>query len=311
MRIKKGLSTLFLSHQNADPDAVGSIFFLKNRIGGDIGLPDPPDEVAKRLVEYFSMEYTLEPDLSKYEQIIVIDTASREQLRPIEIDDVEDLIVIDHHSSNHWKHDVIFQKRTSCAEIVYDLIHPEEITEKEAVGLLAGIMTDTSHFRRADFQTFRIASEIMEKSSVKVEQVANIIEKERSYSEKICRLKGIQRSDYIEVNGYLVAYTRVKVFESSVSNLLLNAGADIGFTGSKRDGMFLISGRVDADLVDSGIDIGKIFKDIAASETEVSGGGHEGAAVLKGIGDCDKYLEKCVDHAVDHIRKKGLGRAKD
>ncbi len=311
MQIQRDIPTLFLSHQNADSDAIGSLFFLKNRIKGDIALPDHPDKVAKRLVEYLSMEYILEPDLSKYDQIIVVDTAGPEQLEPIEIDGLENIIVIDHHTSNHWEHDVLFQNRTSCAEIVYDIIDPVDITEAEAIGLLAGIMTDTSHFRRGDSLTFKIASEIMEKGSVDVQKVANIIEKERSYSEKICRLKGAQRVHFKEVNGYLIAYSRVKIFESSVSNLLLIAGADISFTGSQRDEVFIISGRASRDLLKSGIDLGQMFTYIQESYSDLYGGGHKGAAVLKGTGDCEKYLEKCLNHTLDMIRKKGLSRAKN
>ncbi|MFW6141743.1 MAG: DHH family phosphoesterase, partial [Candidatus Saliniplasma sp.] len=292
MEIKRDIPTLFLSHQNADPDAIGSLYFLKNRIGGDIALPDQPDSTGKRLIKFLDMDYILNPNLSDYEQIFVIDTPDPEQLKPIELSDSDNLIVIDHHQTNHWDEDIIYERRTSCAEIVYEIISPQELTEKEAIGLMAGMITDTSHFKRADALTFRTASEVLEKGNINLLQVSKIIKENRRFSEKICRLKGVRRNKYLEINGYLIAYTNVSSYESSVSNLLLVAGADISFTASQRDEKFLISGRAKEDITLSGIDIGRIFKEIGESKDNISGGGHEGAAVLKGIGDGEALLQE-------------------
>ncbi len=310
MEFEKGIPTLFLSHQNADPDAIGSLNFLKSRIGGEIALPDAPDSTGKRLVNYLDIKYTLNPDFSEYEQGIVIDTPDPEQLKPIELDGIEKLIVIDHHPTNHWDGKIIYEERTSCAEIVFDLLKPDKLSKKEAIGLMAGMITDTSHFKRADPLTFRTAADILEKGGISLQQVTDIIKEDRRYSEKISRLKGAKRSKYLEINGYLIAYTKVSSFESSVSNLLLIAGADISFTASQRDDKFLISGRAKEELTKSGIDVGKILKTIGDTKEGVSGGGHLGAAVLKGTGEVDEFLDECVDCAVNEIREQGLNRPK-
>ncbi len=310
MEFEKGIPTLFLSHQNADPDAIGSLNFLKNRIGGEIALPDSPDSTGKRLINFLDIEYTLNPDFSEYEQVIVLDTPDPEQLKPIELDGTENLIVIDHHPTNHWEGDIIYEERTSCAEIVFELLKPKKLSEKEAIGLMAGMITDTSHFKRADPLTFRTAADILERGGISLQQVTDIIKEKRRYSEKISRLKGAKRSKYLEINGYLIAYTIVSSFESSVSNLLIITGADISFTASQRDDRFLISGRAKEELTRSGIDIGKILKSIGDSKEGVSGGGHLGAAVLKGTGEVDEFLDECVDRAVNEIRELGLNRPK-
>lgn len=172
------------------------------------------------------------------------------------------------------------------------------------------MITDTSYFKRANSCTFRTAAEILEKSGISLAKVSDVIGTDRSYSEKICRLKGAKRSNYLEVDGYLVAYTKVSSFESSVSTLLLISGADISFTGSQRDEKFLISGRAKEGVVEKGIDIGRILKNVGESWKNVSGGGHKGAAVLKGEGKVKIFLEQCVDYAADQIREMGSSRPK-
>lgn len=311
MDLNRKIPTLFLSHQNADPDAIGSLYFIKNRIGGDVALPDQPDNIGKRLLKYLGLDYKSDPKLSDYEQVVVLDTPDPEQLKPIEIDDAEDFIVIDHHTTNHWDDEIIYEERTSCVELVYDLIDPEKLSKKEAVGLMSGLITDTSHFKRADSHTFRTAADILEKSGISLEQVSNVIKVDRSFSEKICRFKGIKRSNYIEINGYLVANTKVGSFESSVSTLLLITGADISFTGSQRDEEFLISGRAREEMVEKGIDLGRTFKSMARSKNRVYGGGHKGAGVLKGDGKVEILLEECVKSVVSQIRKSGSSRPRN
>ncbi len=305
MYIPSGGDTLFLSHQNADPDAIGSLYILGSRYEGHIGLPDKPSAVGKRLAEYLELDYRVCPDVSVYEKIVVVDTPDPNQLNPIELEE-SDLLVIDHHKTNLWEREVFFRDRTSCAEIIYDIIEPSELTEKEGVALLAGIIADTSNLRRGDSLTFKTLSEIMSLSNVTIEQVLSILSSKRSYSENICRLKGAKRSSFQKANGYIVAYSKVSSYESSVCKMLLSAGADVAFVASQRGNDVLISARAKSELLKKGFDVGKIFKNTSESFKGLSGSGHPGAGVIQGEGDAENSLSYIVDKALEMIRESGI-----
>lgn len=309
MKLEEGVPTLFLTHQKADPDAIGSIFFLKERFEGDVGLPNEPGKTGRRLLEALEMDYTLDPNIDRYEQIIVVDTPNYEQLGPLE-PPLERISVIDHHPSPGWDGDLkdyIYEDRRSCAEIVYDLVDPGSVSPKEGKALIAGMMTDTSFFKRADESTFSTLLEVMKRSGVTIEEAVELVSVERSFSEKICRFKGMRRLDYNRINGYLISSTVVGSFESSVSSLILKAGADIAFSGSQRDHRILVSGRASSEMVELGIDLGGFFDEIAEGYYG-TGGGHRGAAVLKGCGDVEETLDDCVDRMHRKISEKGWER---
>jgi len=310
MKIEKGLTTLFLSHQNADPDAVGCLYFLTQRYGGTAGLPTQPDRMGKKLLDHLDMEVMIEPEVSGYEQIVIVDTPNPSQLEPIEFEeeDMERAKIIDHHHTNSWDRDIFFKNKNSCAEIIFDMVEPEGLEKDETIALIAGILTDTSFLRRGDADTFRILSEIMRSSQVSINEVSQILSHEVPYSEKISRFKAASRLDYKKVNGYFVAYTNVSSFESSVSSMLLMMGADVAFTMSKRGKDIRISARAVDEMVDEGFDLGELFKSIANSKENFSGGGHEGAAVLNGTDGNEKLIRECVGLTVEWIKDQGLER---
>ncbi len=305
--IRPHLKTLFLSHQNADPDAIGSLYFLQNRYDGDVALPNPPDRKGKPLAEYLCMEYILPPLREEYEQYVILDTPNPSQLEPINPPE-EKTIIIDHHPVDGWGREIYSEDRTSCAEIVFDMEDPDVLARDEGIGLLAGILTDTSGFRRGDSKTFRTTATIMERSGADIQDVYQVISSKRTYSEKICRLKGAERSSHIRENGFLIAYTFVNSFESSVCEMLLGAGADISFSGSQRGDDFLISSRGRNDLIRYDLDLGRMFHNLADEHENIYGGGHYGAAVLKGEGDVTEYMKLVVDGSRDMIKEKEVSR---
>lgn len=311
MIIKKGIPTLFLTHQNADADGIACLYFLREKFGGDVGLPNVPSRTGKKLANYLDMDYIVEPRLETYEQIIIVDTPDPNQLSPIDLDD-RDFIVIDHHSRHHWSRDIIYKDRTSCAEIVYELVDPAKLYYKEGFALTAGILTDTSNLKRADWQTLKTLSDILYRTDVSLNEVRKMLQGSRSFSEKICRLKGAKRLNYKKVNGLLIAFSKVSSFESSISSMLLKTGADIGFTVSDRDGgKFLLSARGREEITKKGIHLGDILKEISSRYEGITGGGHPGAAVLKGDGDADDILNECVEKTVEIILERDIERSFD
>lgn len=309
MEIEKDEKILFLIHQHADPDAVGSAYFLQRRWGGKVASPTGPSGTGKNLLTFLRLSLHNDIDFSNFDRIIVLDTPDPGQLEPFESPE-DKRFIIDHHRNSSWDEEIFFRDRTSCSEIVYEMEEPEELTREEGVALIGGILTDTSSLHRGTFETFEVLSEIMKKSGVTLDEVRSILFDKRSYSEKIARLKGAQRSSQIEVNGFIIAKTEIGAFEGSVSSYLLRGGADIAFSGSENDDRFRISGRALEEALEKGIDIGRLFKSLQEDYSEVSGGGHPGAGVFSGEGSLEKYLDLCIEKIVDEIKEKGLGKPK-
>jgi len=318
MEIKENKKTLFLIHQHADPDAVGSSYFLSQIFSGDVASPTPPSRLGKTLSSFLDLDVQRTVDFKNYEQIVVLDTSNPSQLEPLVIPKDKDItLVIDHHLSNSWEDDIElhFEDRTSCSEIVYDMVKKEDLTEKEGIALISGILTDTSFLKRGDSRTFLSLGEILEKSGVSIQAVKGVLYESRSYSEKIARLKGGKRSSFTEVDGVIIAHTEIGAFEGSVTSYLLKGGADIAFclNRSKKKNALRISGRASEKLVKKGMDVGKIFTDLSKKRKNMDGGGHPGAAVLSVSNlskENDHYVNLCLDRIISTVKEKGLSQRK-
>lgn len=301
----KGVHTLLLSHENADVDAVSSLYLFSERFQGDIVLPNAPDRKGRRLADFLELDFEVSSDISSiaegYQRVVVLDTPDPAQLGVVGLD-TEKTEVIDHHLNASWEgYDVTFEDRSSCVEMVYDMMGADELSVKEGTAVIAGILTDTSDLRNADSRTFRTLAEVLELSVVGLDEVRRVISVETPVSEKIARLKGGQRSSYEKVDGWLIARTEVGSFESSVSNGVLGLGADAAFTGSQRGKEFLISGRAKNDFTEKVVGVGDVFEDIAGGRDGVNGGGHPGAAVLSGVGDVREFLRTCLEKVKERL----------
>ena len=51
------------------------------------------------------------------------------------------------------------------------------------------------------------------------------------------------------------------------------------------------------------------MKILADGNPKITGGGHDGAAVLKGKGKSKEMMDRCLDKTIAIIKKKGLGRS--
>jgi nanoRNase/pAp phosphatase (c-di-AMP/oligoRNAs hydrolase) len=302
-------SKCVLLHVNADPDALGSavalcLSFPDVTIGSIEGL----SKNGKLLQKVLDVEVTERPDLSHYDKVIVVDTASPDRLGDYQ-KNLDNLIVIDHHmKGDKWqaKYHYTDENRSSCSEIIYEVLKlgKREINHKIGVALCAGILTDSGKFSYADHKTLRTFSDIMKEGNVGMDEVLGIFSEghETDYSRRISRLKGAQRLKFETISGFIIATSFVGSFESSVCGSLLNIGADCAFVGSQRGDEFRISGRANQALVSAGMHLGNLFLGIGG-ENGCEGGGHDGAAGLTGVGDVEAFLNICVIGAKNAISK--------
>ena len=309
-KLKEG-RTLVLMHGNADPDAVGSAYAIAAAFPGtDMHAPEGLDRISKILQERYSIELKDNVNLSDYSAIVVVDTSSPEQLGPVggHIAGDERLVVIDHHATTgDWQAPLSFiEQRTSCAEVVWHLFAEwgirSEMGRETAELLLAGIITDTGHFRFADSGTFLAVHGIMEAGGISLQDVMSSISARTDQSEIISVLKGAQRMKFERCCGSIVAQSNGSAFEASVSRAILNLGADVVFVGSQRKERFRISARANHSLIKRGFNLASLLSELGA-ETLTEGGGHPGAAGVSGVGDAEAMLHMAVEKTKEWLRE--------
>lgn len=303
-----GKRKVVLVHGNADMDAMGSAYAISKAFpDADIFAPNGIDRITKVVVDKLDVKFLENCDISTYEQVIVVDTSSPEQL---EMDQTvpDDAVVIDHHSiTGKWDHIRHFhceEGRTSCCEIVKDLLDTAgiEITRDMGLMLLGGMITDSGHFQFAKPELLLAFGDIMTRCGIDMDEAFDLTKAQPSMSEKIAMLKAIERTKFDRIGNYIVATSYGGSFEASSCRAIMGAGADVVFVGSQREDEFRLSARATQEVVRKGVHLGDIMKCISG-ETMTDGGGHGGAAGISGIGDVEAMLHICMKKTMEIFRE--------
>jgi len=296
---------LYLCHRNADPDALGSAFALKEAIGGTIGVVDGCDRVASQIANQLKIEYILEPK-GEYDLVVVVDTSTPGQLNGFPLGPYA---VIDHHSTSSLNENAVFflhRNRSSTAEIVLEVLKKmgAPIMRRTAFALLAGIVTDTGNFRHASSDSFKAVAELMDLSGIEYNEVIDLLSSvPQDVSMRIAFLKAAQRCVIERVNEWIIVSSNVNSFGGAAASSLVSIGADVAFVGAKRDDVVKISGRARREIQNAGINLAQLMEEISA-KYKGAGGGHEGAAGMDASGETDVILLACVEHVKASLLKK-------
>lgn len=162
-----------VAHVQPDADALGSALalglVLRQRgttVRVTFGEPaDAPESLRRLDVANLIVspdEVPAEPEL-----LIALDTASRARLGCLSdrVDTSGAVLVIDHHATSEWfgTHHLVDPHAEATAVLVLRLIDALDARLDEAVArcLYAGLVTDTSCFRRADEGTHAIAARLL------------------------------------------------------------------------------------------------------------------------------------------------------
>lgn len=302
----KGRKKVILVHGNADMDAIGSAYALARAYPeADIYAPNSIDRVSKLVVDKMGIAVKESCDISKYEQVVVVDTSSPEQLENV-AGLPEDTVVIDHHIPTGKWDDRIFYcdpEKSSCCEIVKELLDIDGIGIDRDMGLMlmGGMLTDSGHFQYAKPALLEAFADIMSRCGIAMDEAYNFTIAPVSMSERIAMLKAAERTKFDRVGNYIVATSYGGSFEASSCRAILSAGADVVFVGSQRDDEFRISARATQEVVRRGLNLGDVLKGIG-KETMSDGGGHGGAAGLSGIGDVEAMLFICMKRTMEIFR---------
>ena len=296
---------LYLCHRNADADALGSAFALKEAIGGTIGVVDGCDRVASQIANQLKIEYVLEPK-GEYDLVVVVDTSTPGQLNGFPLGPYA---VIDHHATSALNENAVFflhRNRSSTAEIVLEVLKKmgAPIMRRTAFALLAGIVTDTGNFRHATSDSFKAVAELMDHSGINYNEVIDLLSSvPQDVSMRIAFLKAAQRCVIERVDEWIIVSSNVNSFGGAAASSLVSIGADVAFVGAKRDDVVKVSARARREIQSAGINLAQLMEDISA-KYKGTGGGHEGAAGMDASGETDVILSACVEHAKTSLLKK-------
>ncbi len=307
---KRGQQILVLCHHNADPDAVASAIVLAevlNRSGAraQAGVSEDINLISQNVLRVFEREIVINPPLDA-DLVVLVDTSSLEHLGKLGEQlkqKAPKLVVIDHHRPvEAMKQLVSFyfvqEGFASESELILQLVRElgAELTPGGASLLLAGIISDTAHFRFAKDQTFEAVNFLI-KTGADYGRVLEALRLPEDPSRRVAMLKAAQRVELRRVHGRLVVLSELGSFEGDAASMLVRIGADVAVVGSEEKDMVRLCGRARQEILKmTGLHLGELMEELG-KQFGGTGGGHAGAASMSGKGkleEAKKYLFKVL-----------------
>jgi len=285
----RGKKVAILVHHNADIDAICSatsllLGFGQKNIKAIIGVPNSMARQAKPLLEYSGCNIKVNPNLEKYDAIFILDTPVPEQLYPIKIPRDKDIYVIDHHENTRIRgiQEYISPRRKATCEMILKVLKDNNVVidKKIANLLLAGIVSDTNHFRLADKVTFKLVVELLNyKADLKF--VFDLVHNPPELSERLAKLRGCKNLEIYKFKNYLITFSEVESHEAAVARGLLSLGANVSVVFTEKENELRVSARADNTIIrlenlNLGLDIFSRLREVSGG----NGGGHDAAGSL-------------------------------
>jgi phosphoesterase RecJ-like protein len=283
---------LYLCHRNADPDALGSGFALREAFGGDLAAVEGVSRTGAALLEAIGADVLIDPSLEGYDLVVVVDTAVGLQVGDL---DIKDYAVVDHHQDRDLIEAALFyvqRPADSTAEIVWEILISSGIVpgQEAALALVVGIITDTGRFKHAHASSFRTVAEILERTEIEYNDALEVLSRvPTETSRRIAALRAASRAEIEWTDDWVVVSSEVGAFEGSSAMTLVEIGADVALVGGVHGNVCRISGRARRDAVLAGLDLAAILRDVGRAH-QGNGGGHRGAAALEAPGPAKELL---------------------
>lgn len=300
--IGKYHSVLYLCHRNADPDAIGSSYALQQSFGGTVGAVDDLSRTGAALAGVLEARILINPRAEDYDLVVVVDTSVRQQLGSLHL---QSYALVDHHLDEELREGAIFFIQKPCkstAEIVWAILkdNAKTVSRKPALGLLAGMISDTGRFKRASPQAFRAAGEILEAGGFDYDEAIEALSVPASISQRIAVLKAASRAEILRRGDWLFASTSVNSFEGSAAMALVDYGADVAFVAGRHADRVRVSARCSREAARRGLNLAGISGEVGRAYGG-DGGGHQAAAALEARGDVSAILDACRKKAMESL----------
>lgn len=253
-------------------------------------------------------------DFLKFDVCLVLDTNNLGQIKyKKELQESEiPIIYIDHHYSP----DNLFNKKlssmnlineqySSTTEIILELYNAFniEISTSLKILMIAAILTDSGFFRHGDNNTIRNVSKLLNEE-INFQDILSLLDYNSDVSEKIAKIKGLQRVQLIREGEYLIGITNVSSYGATISSLLMRVGFDISIVYSEEKKISRINARAKRIVcLRTGLHLGKILDEIA-NECRGSGGGHDGAASISSEVEASIIIDKIIEKVKSYLQLK-------
>ncbi len=319
----KDKSILITSHNLVDLDGfVSSVlldFFLRD-FNHNYNVNIYFSGISKNTLDFMNNFITIFPDfryeildkinLSEFDIIIILDTNNLDLLDYLN-DNNRDypFIFIDHHLNlgkkykmNLESYNIIFDEYTSTAEIIFEIFDFYDVLLPLPYRYLlaSAILTDSGFLKYANSKTIMHMSKILQEE-IEYQDVIGLFNTFTEVSEKIAKIKGLQRVELFRVEDWLIGISHVSSFGSIIASMLINIGFDISIVYSKVKSEFRISTRANKEICSkTGLHLGKLLNEIGNG----TGGGHEGAASLNAEINIENFLKTLLKQIKKILIKK-------
>jgi len=315
---------LILTHDLVDIDGLISCYSLRNFINLFLknqqvviyfsGILKSTTSFFKKITESpcgFDFEYSTKIDISKFDLCLVLDTNNLNQIKNKDelLNSKIPFLFIDHHheqkkdiNGNIFSMNLIDEKYSSTTELILDLfdVFKVEISNSLKKLMIAAILTDSGFFNYGDNQTIQNVSKLLN-GNIKFQDILAFLEYDIDISEKIAKIKGLQRVELNREGDYLIGITYVSSYGAAVSSMLLKVGFDISIVYSKEKDFSRVITRAKKDVcLKTGVHLGKILGELA-DEYQGNGGGHDGAASLTSNVEQSIIINKIVEKVKQYL----------
>jgi nanoRNase/pAp phosphatase (c-di-AMP/oligoRNAs hydrolase) len=233
--------------------------------------------------------------------IVIVDSNNLDQIKLFNNSDLDiPFIFIDHHlnlqknyPSNVSSLNLIHDNYSSTSEMVLEFLNDSNIKLPLPYKYLlaSAILTDSGFLKYGNSGTIKNLNNLLQ-DQLEIQDVLPLLEREIDISEKIARIKALQRVKLIRINDWLIGISHLSSFSASAASTLIKVGFDIGIVVSKDKSDYRISTRAKKEVcLRTGLHLGKIISEI----NNVNGGGHDGAATLNGKNDVEEILNQLID----------------
>lgn len=298
-------------HHNADPDAIYSAYLtfklvkhLNPKIDCEIVVDQNVSKISKALMLKVPIPFNAGVNLEKTDLVIFVDTSTFKQL-DMWGENLEKLgkplIVLDHHEPHPKTVKkaylmLVNPEASSTCEIVYSICKNVKVklSKDDAWGLLAGIVYETKGFRYASSKTLRASAELLD-YGISLDEIFNLMIQPIDKSEKIAKLKALQRLQIFEVKGWIIGCTHVSSYQASTARALVSLGCDVAIVGGEKKGEVKVSLRSTRNFQEkTGVHLGRDVAFYVGEKFLGMGGGHSTSAGLNVSGKLQDVLNEIV-----------------
>ncbi len=245
--------------------------------------------------------------------ILIVDTNNLNQIELNNNLDLSNLgiplIFIDHHylgekleKTKLYASNLIFENYSSTAEIILNLFECYNIplTVPLKILMITAIVTDSGFFKHGNNRTIQNVSKLIGED-INIQDIFFLLKNKIDISEKIAKIKGMQRVKLIREGDFLIGISKVSSYGASVAMKLINLGFDVAIVLSKEENQYRINTRAKKMVcLNTGLHLGKILEEIS-EKYKGNGGGHNGAASLTSNIESDTIITQIIEKIKQYL----------